>query len=149
MHVRRYESADWSAICAVHDAARRVELEWSGGSERFVPLGSTSAADDLLAHEVWVADDGALRGFAAVRGAHVGWLYVDPAYARQGVGRLLLRHAVAHCRPPPATIGALVGNAPALRLYASEGFVVTRRLQIHLSGNPRFPAEACFLEKAG
>ena len=77
----------------------------------------------------------------------VGTLVVDVAHQRQGIGRALLQHAVSLCFFLPITIGTLAGNAPAMKLYASEGFVVTRLTKIFLSGDARFPATACYLEK--
>ena len=147
MRIRPYQSSDWPTLCVVHDAARREELRRAGDEAAFVPL-KDAVVDDLLAHDIWVADDGSsLRGFTAVRGSHIGWLYVDPSHAGRGIGRALLQHAVSLCFFPPITIGTLAGNAPALKLYASEGFVVTRLTKILLSGDARYPATACYLEK--
>ncbi|EFK99335.1 ribosomal-protein-alanine acetyltransferase [Streptomyces sp. SPB78] len=54
-------------------------------------------------------------------------LAVDPAVRGRGVARALLRAAVARCRAEGArrlTLRVLGHNAPARRLYESEGFAV-------------------------
>ncbi len=53
--IRAYGSADWDAICRIHDAARPGEL-----------LGSVDASAYLALANVWVAEpDGTPAGFIA------------------------------------------------------------------------------------
>lgn len=73
--------------------------------------------------DLWVAEAaGWICGFVACVGTDVAWLYVDPSRFRQGVGRALLRVAVAHCGAI-VTARVLAGNVACLGLMASEGFV--------------------------
>ena len=53
-------------------------------------------------------------------------MYVLPEYARRGIGRALLEHAVAHARDSgieQLTLTVTQGNAAARELYAAAGFV--------------------------
>ncbi len=57
-------------------------------------------------------------------------LAVRPDHRGQGLGRRLLREALALSRSEglsPVRLEVRAGNVPALRLYASEGFVETSR----------------------
>ena len=123
--IRPYEAADWEAICRVHDRARPDELRGSCDSRAFVPLAADPTAESIHRDRKWVACDGdEIVGFVGVDGSYLSWLYVDPGHYGKGIGRRLLRLALGELGPEAHTI-ALDGNAAALALYASEGFVQT------------------------
>jgi ribosomal protein S18 acetylase RimI-like enzyme len=125
MEIRPCRGDDWPRLRAIHMAASAVEAPPVGAAAR-LSLPEPEEGEDLVAG-VFVAElDGVIAGFVAVDGDEITWLYVDPARARRGVGRALLRHAVARCGPG-ARVVVLAGNAPALALYRSEGFEVTGR----------------------
>ena len=67
------------------------------------------------------------------------WLYVDPQFYKQGVGRALVRHAVADSTSA-MELEVLEGNTPALKLYLFEGFKVVKRIEGKLEGNEGFAA---------
>ena len=75
------------------------------------------------------------------------WLYIEPAFYRRGIGRALVRHAVA-ASAAGMRIDLLSGNMPALMLYRSEGFTVSRRVSGHLAGNECFAADGLILKRA-
>jgi ribosomal protein S18 acetylase RimI-like enzyme len=148
LSIRPYESGDWQAIAAIHDAARVVELRLTVGEDAFLSLAETAENEGLFSGELWVAtNDERVVGFVAVRGDEITWLYVDPAYHRRGFGRALLAHAVARCGPVART-EALVGNNPALALYRSAGFEVAETRSGRLTGNERFAATGHVLVRA-
>jgi GNAT superfamily N-acetyltransferase len=126
MHIRPCYVADWPRLREIHAAAAAAEGGRAGVSA-FAPevLDPEDEDGDALAEGVFVAEvDGVIAGFVAVDGDEITWLYVDPAMQRGGVGRALLRHAVARCGPGAGVV-VLAGNAPALALYRSEGFEAT------------------------
>jgi len=137
--IRRYHD-DWDAIARIHDAARLDELRNSAGVEAFLTLAQTAEGEGLFAGDLWVAEvDGAVAGFVALDDDEVTWLYVDPARYRQGIGRALLRHAVA-AAGPRVEVTVLDGNPAALALYRSEGFTITETRSGPLVGNETFTA---------
>jgi ribosomal protein S18 acetylase RimI-like enzyme len=85
-------------------------------------------------------------GFVALDDDEVTWLYVDPAAYRGGVGRALLRHAVAAGGDCVETT-VLQGNDTALQLYLSEGFVIVETKAGQLAGNERFAATGHIMER--
>ncbi|CAM5248530.1 hypothetical protein SBADM41S_08782 [Streptomyces badius] len=126
IEIRPYANDDWDAIARIHDAARLDELRNSAGVEAFLTLAQTAEEEGLFDGQLWVAEvDGKVAAFVALDDDEVTWLYVDPQRYRQGIGRALLRHAVA-AAGPRVEVTVLDGNPAAQALYAGEGFIVTR-----------------------
>lgn len=122
--IRSYLASDWPAICRIHDAARLGELRDTLGVEAFEPLAEIAQEEGLLDGELWVAEeDGRVVGFAAAEAGRIDWLYVHPEFQRRGIGRSLLRAALAYCGPK-AEVTQIAGNTAALRLYQSEGLKI-------------------------
>lgn len=149
MHIRPYTHDDWQRIGEIHDAARKYELNASGLPAAFLTLAQTAESEGLFDAEIFVAEEGnEVKGFAAHTDDELTWLYVDPRYYRQGIGRCLVR-AVVSASPAPLSLDVLVGNEAALSLYLSEGFTVTRQVSGKLAGNERFAAAAYVLSYKG
>ncbi|TFU03413.1 GNAT family N-acetyltransferase [Polymorphobacter arshaanensis] len=147
LKIRPYAAEDWDAICAVHDAARHDELRHSAGEAAYLPLADTYENEALFAARVDVGvADGEVAGFVAFSPAELTWLYVHPAHYGKGYGRALLRHAIAQAGPVIDT-EVLVGNAPALALYLSEGFTVIEHSHGRLAGNEGFTASGLVLRR--
>lgn len=147
MIIRTYKSYDWPRLCQIHDAARLDELRLSAGEAAFLSLEQTAETEGLFDGALDVADvNGIVEGFVAYRNDELTWLYVNPARYGQGIGRGLLRHALAHAGPT-ITAEVLEGNEPALRLYLSEGFRVVERKVGRLEGNESFAAVGYLLER--
>lgn len=137
--IRPYRESDWERLCDIHDRARPDELRGSVDPAAFLPLAATAGPEGLFDGEVWVAADAdRVLGFIAVANDELTWLYVDPDAYRRGIGRRLLGHALACCGPV-VTTEALAGNAPAIALYASEGFTIVETVAGKLEGNETFP----------
>jgi len=142
MHIRPYRASDWTSICAVHDAARKFELEASGLADAFLTLEETGAAEGLFEATLLVAEiDGKAVGFAGFTDDEVTWLYVAPARYRQGIGRALLE-AVLREAGGPLSLDVLAGNTAALALYQSAGFRIVDTISGKLAGNEQFAATA-------
>jgi GNAT superfamily N-acetyltransferase len=149
MPVRPYTPADWVRLCVIHDNARKIELAASGLVEAFLSLEQTAENEGLFAGEVAVYEsEGQVQGFVAYADNELNWLYVDPEASRGGIGRALLRHAVAACDGHLST-EVLAGNEPALHLYLSEGFRVLKRVDGKLTGNESFAASGYVLQRCG
>lgn len=147
MKIRSYRESDWRRLCEIHDAARKDELGASDLSGAFLTLEQTAENEGLFDGTLVVAEsDGIVKGFAAFATNELTWLYCEPASYRQGIGRALLKHAIAACGGN-LTTEVLVGNEAALGLYLSEGFKVLRRVDGKLAGNETFAASGYFLER--
>lgn len=147
MRIRPYSPADWPRLCEIHDAARMDELRASAGTAAFLTLQETAENEGLFDARLDVLElDGAVVGFVAFSEDELTWLYVDPRRYRQGIGRALLRHALAHAGPR-VRAEVLEGNEPALRLYLAEGFHIVERVEGRLEGNESFAAIGYRLER--
>jgi ribosomal protein S18 acetylase RimI-like enzyme len=146
MRLRPYQAKDWQRLCAIHDSARMDELRASGLTEAFLTLEQAAENEGLFECSVIVAEDhDRVLGFVAVRDDELSWLYVDPAAYRRGVGRALVRHAIASCEGT-MSVEVLVGNEPALQLYLAEGFKILKRVDGRMTGNEAFAASGYVLE---
>lgn len=147
MHLRPYQKADWPQLCELHDLARKDELRAAELLDAFLTLEQAADNEGLFDGAVTVAVvDGVVRGFVATHGDELSWLYVHPNSYRTGIGRALLRHAIA-ANPGKLTAEVLVGNDAALTLYLAEGFKVMKRVDGRMTGNESFAASGYVLER--
>ena len=78
-------------------------------------------ANDL--DNIWVYDDGVVKGFILVKDGEVRKLFVEPVLQGQGIGARLLEYAVEHMGAQ--TLWALEKNEGAIRFYQRHGFRLT------------------------
>jgi ribosomal protein S18 acetylase RimI-like enzyme len=142
---RAYQDADWPAICRIHDRARPDELKCSCDPRAFIPIEQDPEVEDLKRSQKFVACDGnKVVGFSAVDEKYVSFLYVDPKYYGQGIGRKLLQMAIDTIGEGAWTI-VLDGNHRAIGLYESEGFEETERFK---GDNAGYPCTCLRMERA-
>lgn len=133
---RDYEESDWKAICKIHDRARPDELKGSCDPRAFVPIEQDPEVEDLKrARKVVACAAERVVGFVAIDEKYVSFLYVDPSYYGQGIGRKLLQIATQAIGDGAWTI-VLGGNRRAIALYQSEGYREVRRFQGENAGYP-------------
>lgn len=133
---RDYKDTDWPAICKIHDRARPDELKGSCDPRAFIPIEKDPEVEDLKRSQKFVACDGDnVVGFSSVDKQYVSFLYIDPDYYGQGIGRKLLQIAVEAIGPGAWTI-VLHNNKRAIGLYESEGFKEVRRFDSDNAGYP-------------
>lgn len=122
----------WSIrLARPSDLAELVRLEQTCFS---LPWSEDSLRRELTANpsaRIWVAETPASRlaGYAALwvvlEEGQINNIAVDPAWRRQGIGRLLLQTMSEAARKEGLTVLFLevrTGNLPARRLYESLGF---------------------------
>ena len=82
-----------------------------------------------LLDELWVYDDGVIKGFIRVHGQELCKLFVEPVLQSQGIGAALLTYAVEHLCIN--RLWALEKNTRAIAFYQRHGFHLTdqRRLE--------------------
>lgn len=144
--IRPYQSGDWLTICQIHDLARPDELVGSCDPRAFVPIKEDQEVDHLkLCQKMVAVLDKQIVGFIGVDDAYLGWLYIHPDHYGNGIGRKLLQEGLKLI-PGKAWTIALAGNAKAVNLYQSEGFVEVHRYQ---SDNAGYPCTCLRLERDG
>jgi putative acetyltransferase len=132
--------ADAEAMCALHKAAVRAlclgaytmqEIEaWLAERE---PAGfrhaMTGGGETMLVAE----RDGAVVGFASIKGTVLFGLYADPARGR-GAGRLLLEAVEDEVRRQGATVLSLQATLNAVPFYRARGFMRQDRSTVRRGG---------------
>lgn len=82
-----------------------------------------------LLDELFVYDDGVIKGFMRVHGDELCKLFVEPVLQNRGIGAALLSHAVSEM--DVRRLWALEKNTRAIAFYERHGFRLTqeRRLE--------------------
>jgi putative acetyltransferase len=80
------------------------------------------------------AEDDSVCGFTLVTNGHIDMLFVDPAKAGRGVGRLLLRHAEAE---GARTLECFRDNASARAFYERQGWILAQEYEREFLGQVR------------
>lgn len=156
MHMREMKESDIDAVARLLERLARAYFlgTCSPAQASTFVRDNDARAIRRLAGEGYVyhvADDGGqVAGFIGVRDQrHVYHLFVDSAYHRRGVGRMLWEHAKAAAIARGAD-GCFTVNASnyALPMYQALGFVRTAPMQSKngLEFNPMvYPASAACL----
>ena len=71
-------------------------------------------------HQIWVYDDGAVKGFIQIKGQEVKKLFVEPVLHGCGIGAELLKQAIAEKNV--RFLWALEKNTRAIAFYERHGF---------------------------
>lgn len=132
MKIRKYDVGDRSKLISIYDAARKNELLLAGVSSAFIPLSNAESFECLQSSHIIVAElSERVIGFVAYKGDTLGWLYVNPAHANEGIGTCLAKTAIKEMKEAgmsPIRINVLKGNTPALKLYEKLGFKKTKQV---------------------
>ena len=76
-----------------------------------------------LINNMWVYDDGAVKGFIHIDNQEVKKLFVEPALQGQSIGSKLLNYAISEYNVN--YLWALEKNTRAISFYRRHGFLVT------------------------
>ena len=72
---------------------------------------------------MWVYDDGAIKGVIQIENSEIKKLFVEPALQGKSIGSYLLKYAIVEHKAN--TLWALEKNVRAIRFYERHGFNVT------------------------
>ena len=73
--------------------------------------------------DMWVYDDGAIKGVVQVENSEIKKLFVEPALQGNSIGSILLKYAIN--KHSANTLWALEKNTRAIRFYERHGFQTT------------------------
>lgn len=76
-----------------------------------------------MTDNIWVYDDGAVKGFIMTDSREIKKLFVEPVLQGLSIGSMLLNFAVRECKSD--SLWALEKNTGAIRFYARHGFYPT------------------------
>lgn len=104
------------------------------GQDRIVGCGGWSKRRTLFGADGQAGRDAALLD-PATDAARIRAFFVDPACARQGIGRMLLGHCEAQARAAGFKAAELIATLPGVRLYAAHGYEGNTRVAHLLPGD--------------
>lgn len=115
--------ADEFSMTVEQERAHFASVDWDGGSQYWLAVDEAGAVVGML-----TGSPGRRR--KTFHRFELG-MSVAASHRRQGLGRRLLEHCIAHCRAHPrlqkVALTVLSDNVRALPLYESLGFVVEGR----------------------
>lgn len=122
--IRPLKSGDFERVTEVYNLSHAAE--YAGETVKFHPkflLDSPVLLDLFHASDIFVFDDGGIKGFVGCQNEKIIWLYVDPAYQGQKIGIKLIEFVMKRLNNI-ASIIVVKSNLPALNLYQQLGFEV-------------------------
>lgn len=134
--IRPFVSVDFERVTEIYDLSHAAE--YAGEVVKFPPeylLDSPVLLDLFHASDVFVFDDGEIKGFVGYQDEKIIWLYVDPDYQGQRIG-LRLIDFVMGLRKNIATLTVVKSNLPALGLYQNLGFKVVGEFEFDYQNQP-------------
>ena len=127
--IRKATINDISRIAEILVFVKRMEYrpifqndDYSFGELQVLSLAEKYKSPDIL-DNIWVYDDGIVKGLIHIEGNEIVELYVDYFFQNQGVGAVLIEYAKE--KYPVTFLWAIEKNVDAIRFYNRHGFHIT------------------------
>ena len=134
MDIRKAGTGDLSRIAEIYVFNNRINFfpifkdeGFSFGELQVVPLINNYFRKDEIIKNIYVYDDGVIKGFLQMDGTEICKLYVDISFQSKGIGNELLKFAVKELHADH--LWALEKNSRAISFYQRHGF--------HLAGQKK------------
>jgi len=140
--IRKAEKCDASRIAEILVFSKRVNYRkifhndaYSFGELQVVPIAEELCEDEHKLDNIWVYDDGFVKGMIHVENGEIIKLYVDSFFTGEGIGAELIQFAVDKLNA--TYLWALEKNDGAIRFYNRHGFTLTGE-KIFEEGTPEY-----------
>ena len=134
MNIRKAELKDLSRIAEIFVFNNRINYfpifkdeNFSFGELQVVSLADNYFGKEEILKNLYVFDDGIIRGFIQINGTEICKLYVDPCFQKNGIGNELIEFAVREFSADH--LWALEENTRAVSFYSRHGFLPTGQKQ--------------------
>ena len=86
MKIEKYKDCYWEDLCRIHNAARKIELQYASLEAAYLPLDIAAEREGLFEYDHLdvAVEDGRPVGFCAYTDEEIAWLYVLPERMRGG-----------------------------------------------------------------
>ena len=129
MMIRKATFQDVSRIAEILVFVKRMKFrpifqddDYSFNELQVLKVAKQYAYPEIL-NNIWVYDDGIVKGLIHIEGNEIVELYVDYFFQNQGVGSQLIEFAKANFAV--TFLWAIEKNTDAIRFYQSHGFRLT------------------------
>lgn len=130
MCIRKAVEGDVSRIAEIYVFNNRMNFfpifkdeKFSFGELQVVSLADQYFKKDEALKDIYVYDDGLIRGFVQMDQREICKLYVDPFFQGMGIGKRLITYAINELRGNH--LWALEKNTRAVSFYQRNGFHLT------------------------
>lgn len=130
MSIRHAEKKDLSRIAEIFVFNNRInyypifkDAAYSFGTLQVISLIDNYFNKEEVLRNLFVLDDGLIKGFIQLNGNEIAKLYVDPFFQSEGAGHQLIEYALLHFQADHCW--ALEKNVRALSFYQKHGFHLT------------------------
>ncbi len=127
MDIRKAARDDLSRVAEIYVFNNRINYfpifgdeSYSFGEMQVVPLIENYFSKDEVFTNLYVYDDGIIRGFFLMDGTEIVKLFVDPCLQSRGVGGRLIEYAIKELRADH--LWTLEKNTRAVSFYQRHGF---------------------------
>lgn len=134
-YIRKAETTDASRIAEILIFNKRMNYRSifrndrvSFGEMQVYPLAREYISAPGKLENVWVYDDGFVKGMIRIEGNALAELYVDTFFQNEGIGGQLIGFAVRMF--DICELRVLEKNSGAIRFYQRHGFILTEDRQL-------------------
>ena len=132
--IRKSEAKDLSRIAEILVFAKRIKYrsifnndDYSFNELQVVKLVEEYGKPKIL-DNIWVYDDGIVKGMIHIEGNEIAELYVDYFFWNQGIGAKLIEFAKE--KHGVRFLWVLEKNVDAIKFYEAHGFVANGKRQL-------------------
>lgn len=132
MNIRKAKEDDLSRVAEIYIFNNRTNFfpifrdeGFSFGELQVVPLANDYFKKEEIIKNIYVFDDGVIKGFLQINGTEICKLYVDTFFQSEGIGGKLLDFAVKELHAD--NLWALEKNVRVISFYQKHGFYLTGR----------------------
>ena len=130
MNIRKAKLEDLSRIAEIYIFNNRINYfpifndeSFSFGELQVVSLIDNYFKNNEIIKNIYVFDDGLIRGFFQINKTEICKLYVDTFFQNKGIGNELIEYAIKEFQAD--NLWALEKNARAISFYQRYGFYLT------------------------
>ena len=130
MNIRKAKTNDLSRIAEIYVFNNRMNYfpifkdeGFSFGELQVVSLANNYFKKDEIIKNIYVFDDGIIKGFIQMREKEICKIYVDTFFKSEGIGKELIKYAINELLAD--NLWALEKNTRAISFYERHGFYLT------------------------
>ena len=130
MNIRKAATTDLSRIAEIYIFNNRINYfpifkdpSFSFGELQVVSLIDHYLKKEEILNQLYVFDDGLIKGFLQIQGTEICKLYVEPCFQSEGIGHELITYAIREFGADH--LWAREKNTRAIAFYQRHGFCLT------------------------
>ncbi len=130
MNIRKATTTNLSRIAEIYIFNNRINYfpifkdpSFSFGELQVVSLIDHYLKKEEILNQLYVFDDGLIKGFFQIQGTEICKLYVEPCFQSEGIGHELITYAIREFGADH--LWALEKNTRAIAFYQRHGFCLT------------------------